>query len=360
MSATALRVSPIATSAERAAWDELAASSPVGHRHQCLWWMEPLERYGVRSRALGCWKGNQLVGGALFRSYPIPFTGASIIECLDGPIFLAWEDGWADEFLAGLIDFSRTARSMAVVIRDCRDENVHRGVVAALRRRGLAVGLSPGPTDAVLQLKDRTMDQIRAGFSHGTRGRIKKGQKGISIRRLTGTQDLAQAYEAWIATARRKGFTDVRPWLGLEAVLRHCIDQDRGMVLASFVDERLLAAAFVTHIGTTASWVYGGYMDGAEKQNPTHVLQDEAIKESLARGMVEYNFGYLLAEYQPSARGVDEFKLGFGAEPSRHLETITWKRRPLLYSAVQGLRGGPVGRLLETVFKKRLIQRGEA
>jgi lipid II:glycine glycyltransferase (peptidoglycan interpeptide bridge formation enzyme) len=168
-----------------------------------------------------------------------------------------------------------------------------------------------------------------------------------------------QAYAAWIATAKRKSFSDVRPWRGLEPVLRHCIDHRLGAVLGSFLDERLLAAAFVTHVGRTASWVYGGYMDGAEKYNPTHVLQFEAIRESLERGLARYNFGYLLAEYQPGARGVDEFKIGFGAQPERHLDTILWKRKPMLYAAVQRLKGGSMGRNLERWLKSRLIRRGD-
>jgi hypothetical protein len=360
MPLASLRVGPLLTEPERKAWNDLAAGSAVGHRHQCLWWMEPLQRYGFQSQALGCWMGNQLVGGALFRSYGVPFTGATISECLDGPIFLRWESAWADGLIRGLTQLSHAAGSMAVVIRDCPDEVVHRDLVDALRRSGCDVELTRGPADAVLALRGRTLEEIRAGISHGTRARIKKGQKRICVRRLTRPDELAQAYEAWIASARRKGFTDVRPWPGLEPVLRHCIEQNQGSVLGSFTDDRLLGAAFITHVGSTASYVYGGYLDGAEKLNPTHVLQYEAIRDSLERGFLQYNFGYLLAEYQPDARGVDEFKLGFGAEPKRHLDTITWKRRPVLYASVRALRSGRVGRLLESTLKRRLIRRGEA
>lgn len=359
MASRRLRIGPITTSAEREAWDDLAGGASVGHRHQCLWWVNPLERYGFRSHPLGCWREGNLVGGALFRSYTVPFTGTTVSECLDGPIFLEWESAWADELVAGLVKIGREANSMAMVIKDCSHEDVHRDVVAAFRRGGLAITLSPGPADAVLPLEGRTMDQIRSGFNHGTRSRIRKGQKGISVRRLAGSDDLAKAYEAWIATASRKAFTDVRPWLGLEPVLRHCIDHRLGSVLGSFLEQKLLAAAFVTHVGRTATWVYGGYMDGSEKYNPTHVLQYEAIRESLEKGFVEYSFGNLLAEQQPSARGVDEFKLGFGAVPRRHLDTIVWERKPMLYASIERLRRSGIGRRLEDLLKKKLIRRGD-
>ncbi len=360
MASPALRVGPIATRTEREAWNELAAESAVGHRHQCLWWMEPLEPYGFRIRAIGCWKGERLVGGALFRSYTVPVVGATVSECLDGPIFLEWESAWADEFVAGLVEMVGEAGSMAVVIKDCPHAHVHRDVLAALRQGRRTVTLTTGAADAVLPLTGRTIDELRKGFNHGTRGRIRKGLAGpLNVRQLTAPADLAQAYTAWIATANRRSFTDVRPWMGLEPVLRHCIENRLGSVLGSFLDDRLLAAAFVVQVGKSAAYVYGGYVDGAEKYSPTHILQFEAIRDSLERGMATYNFGMLISEGQPAGRGVDEFKLGFGAQPQRHLDTIVWKRKPLIYGAIERLRQARIGGRLEALLKRKLIRRAE-
>jgi lipid II:glycine glycyltransferase (peptidoglycan interpeptide bridge formation enzyme) len=274
-------------------------------------------------------------------------------------MFLEWESIWAGELVAGLVEMARKANSMAVVIKDCPHEDVHRDLVAAFRLAGLKTAVSRGPADAVLPLEGRTMEQIRSGFNHGTRQRIRKAQTGpIRVRRLTQREDLAKAHAAWMATAARKSFTDVRPWAGIEPVLRYCIDNRLGSVLGSFLDERLLAAAFVAHVGKTATWVYGGYMDGSEKHSPTQVLQYEAIQESLDKGMSAYNFGNLVSEDQPTARGVDEFKLGFGAVPQRLLDTIIWKRRPVLYASVEWLRRRRIGRNLEALLKRQLIRRG--
>jgi lipid II:glycine glycyltransferase (peptidoglycan interpeptide bridge formation enzyme) len=105
--------------------------------------------------------------------------------------------------------------------------------------------------------------------------------------------------------------------------------------------------------------VYGGYMDGAEKYSPTHVLQFEAIRESVNRGMAAYNFGNLISEGNSAGRGVDEFKLGFGAVPQRRLDTIVWKRKPLLYHSIEQLRRWRMGGKLEALLKRKLIRRGE-
>jgi len=321
--------------------------------------MEPLARYGFRCATVGCWKGDRLVGGALFRSYTVPLAYATVTECLDGPIFLEWEGAWADGFVTGVEQLAKQAGSMAVVIRDCPQGEVHQDVIAAFRGRSHRIALTPGAADAVLPLEGRSIDQIRKGFNHGTRGRIRKAvAASLSVRHLTAPEDLERAYAAWIATATRKSFSDVRPWAGLEPVLRHVIDHGLGSVHGAFLNDQLLAAAFVVHVGKRATYVYGGYVDGAEKHSPSHVLQFEAIRESLERGMASYNFGMLISKGQEAGRGVDEFKLGFGAVPQRHLETLIWKRRPLLFGAIERLRKLGIGRRAEVLFKAMLIRRG--
>lgn len=350
---------PIATREEREQWNALAGASPAGHRHQCLWWMEPLQRYGFRVSALGCWNGDRLVGGALFRSYTVPLSFVTLTECLDGPVFVEWDDGWGEAFVAALADLARSMGSTTVTIHNCPRGDIQRSTAAALERAGHKTILKPAVSDAVLPLDGRTMEEIRKGYSHGTRRRIKKARSGLAVRRLTEPEELAQAYGAWIATARRKSFSDVRPWESLRPVVRHCVEQGLGSVLGSFLDQKLLAAVFITHIGDTAFYVYGGYVDGAEKQSPTHVLQDEAIRESVEKGLAAYNFGSLLGPTLPEARGVDEFKLGFGAVPRPHQDTLIWVRKPVLHASVERLRRGWLGRNLEARLRKALIRRGQ-
>ena len=355
-----ITVRPVETQLEREQWNTLAESASVGHRHQCLWWMEPLQRYGFRIRVLGCWKGDRLVGGALFRSYTVPLSLVTVTECLDGPIFAEWEDAWGELFADAMAELVRADQSTVLKIQDCPHPDVQHQIVAALRRGGRKLTQEPGLADAVLPLRGRTMDQIWKGYNHGTRQRINKARKGpIAVRRLTQPEELAQAYEAWRATAIRKSFTEVRPWASLEPVVRRCVDQGAGTVLAGFLDQRLLAAVFITHIGDTASYVYGGFVDGAERHSPTQVLHDEAIRECLAKGLANYSFGALLAPRQPEARGVDEFKLGFGALPRAHQDTVVWVRKPVLYGSVERLRRGWLGRNLETRLRRVLIRRGE-
>ena len=321
--------------------------------------MEPLARYGFRCSTVGCWQADRLVGGALFRSYGLSLAQTTVTECLDGPIFLEWDGAWADDFVAGVEQLAKQAGSMAVVFRDCPQEQVHGDLLRAFRSRGHQMALARGTADAVLPLEGRTIDQIRKGFNHGTRGRIRKAIAGsLSVRHLTAPPDLEMAYGTWLATAARKSFTDVRPWFGLEPVMRHVIDQGLGSIYGVLLGDKLLAAAFVVRVGKGAAYVYGGYVNGAEQYSPSHVLQFEAIRESLERGMASYNFGRLISEGREAGRGVDEFKLGFGAIAQRHLDTLVWQRRPLLHRVIQQIRESRIGGRLEARLRAMLVGRG--
>jgi lipid II:glycine glycyltransferase (peptidoglycan interpeptide bridge formation enzyme) len=205
------------------------------------------------------------------------------------------------------------------------------------------------------------MDDVWKGFHQGTKRAVKKGQQGcIYVQRITRTEDLRKAHDAWLATAARKGFSDIRPWATIEPVLRRCVDDGIGSVLASFLGERLLAAIFLAHVGKTATYVYGGYVDGCEQYHPNHVLHYEAIQHCLENGMGAYNFGDLNWTGPLQPNGINQFKLGFGAVPHTQLDTIIWKRKPLMYHLVEQLGQRRFGQTLQGLVKWRLMRRGKA
>jgi lipid II:glycine glycyltransferase (peptidoglycan interpeptide bridge formation enzyme) len=122
-------------------------------------------------------------------------------------------------------------------------------------------------------------------------------------------------------------------------------------VFASFAREELLAAIYVTYVGSAAAYIYGGFADGAERHRPNHVLHLEAIAAALERGCDGYNLGSL------SIEGVDQFKLGFGAVPVTRTDTVVWVRRAALYGVMQRLRRQRVGPALEAFMRRRLAGR---
>jgi Acetyltransferase (GNAT) domain len=351
-SQTGFRVALIETPDQRRQWDRFVRGAPAGSLNQCFWWADPLEQHGVTARGIACWDGEVQVGGAMLRSLPVPLAGGTITECLQGPLFVDWRPEWAAPVLAGIEEIARRSRSIGVSLQACPRRDVAEDLASAMRRAGMKLTRAPGGREAILALAGRSLDDVIAGFHKGTRRAIKKGQQGpVEVRRVAGTDELRRAHGTWLATAARKGFASVRPWETAEPMLRHSIDAGLGAVLAGFVGEELLAAVFVTYIGTAASYIYGGFADDAERHRPNHVLHLEAIKVALAGGYATYNLGTL------SIDGVDQFKLGFGAVPVPRTDTVVWERRAALYGVMQRLRRQRVGPALETLVRRRLAGR---
>lgn len=344
---------------DKKAWHEISEGAVAGQMHQCYWWAEPLKKAGVRSKGIGLWRGSRLVGGALFRSIPVPFVGAHMTQCLAGPIHLDWDPAWADHFVSSVDDLARADNSIEVALHGCANRELHRDLALAFLRRGMTVAVKAGPTEAVLSLNGATGDGIWKGMNEGTRRNIRKAQKnGVTVRELTTGLELRLAHDAWLATAARKGFSDVRPWELLEPVLRHCVDRRIGKVYGSFVGDRMLAAIFVTFIGGQASYVYGGFVDGAERYAPNHVLHHEAVKDCLGRGLKAYNLGQLTEAFDPGRpQGIDQFKLGFGAKVERKPDSIIWRRMPKVAACAEWLRERRAGKRLVDELKRRLLSK---
>lgn len=346
---------------DKKAWHEISEGAAAGQMHQCYWWAEPLKRTGVRPRGIGLWNGSRLVGGALFRSIPVPYLGAHLTQCLAGPLHLDWDPEWADHFVAKVDEVARADNSVEVAIHGCANRELHRDIAFAFIRRGLNLTIKPGHVEAVLPLAGASLDGVWKGMSESTRRNVRRAQKNaLEIRELTTGLELRLAHDAWLATAQRKGFSDVRPWELLEPVLRECVDRRMGKVYGTFRGDRLLAAIFVTFIGGQANYVYGGYVDGAEEFSPNHLLHHEAIKQCLERGMKAYNLGRLTAANDPPRpQGIDQFKLGFGAQVQRSPESIIWRRMPRFSTAIDWLRERKAGRKLVEEMKRRLLSKKE-
>ncbi len=340
-------------------WEKLSADPHVGHMHQCLWWAEPLSRFGISTRVIAGWSGGRLVGGALFRSFQVPVLRMNVTECLNGPLFLEWRDEWAAPFMRAVKTLGGQLNSITVGFRACPSTAIHRGIADAAAAGGMKLRVGRGEIDGVLSLQNRSIEQITKDFKKGARWSLKRALAGpLRVSCVTTDEDLYAAYETWMATAKRKRFADVRPWPALKPVLRQCIDSGNGIVVAAFHESTLVASAFVTLMGGSSYFVYGGYVDGAEALHPNHLIQQFAIQESLSRGLKTYSFGSLSPNWNAAPTGVDLFKLSLGAVAVPQLDTLTWERRPLTDRAVQWSRRQKFGRKLTPLVKRWVMARG--
>jgi hypothetical protein len=311
----------------------------------------------VRASVLGAFVDDELVGGALVRFIPVPFTGTTLAECLHGPIFRRWRASWAPTLVEGLEKLSAEANCLQLSLKACPRADVHADVHEAMMSSGLRASFARGDSLAVVDLEDTSSDELWTSYSYGTRRNIKKArQSGVEVRFLTKPEELRRAHAAWLSTAERKHFDDVRPWETLEPVIQQCLDQSTGFVLGSFKDGQLLAAIFVTQIGGVADYIYGGYFDGADQYRPNHILHHEAILHAKQNGMRAYSLGTLVRPDTPG-HGMDRFKLGFSSNVRSNLDTVVWERRPLLHRGLEWLRRNALGAKIQSTLRRRMTRR---
>lgn len=296
-----------------------------------------------------------MIGGALIRSVRLPVVRSALSESLGGPLFLHRGQGDIEAFLAQLVAIAQEWNSIAVSFSDCADEQVRADLVSLARAAGLRTELKPGTTEAILRLTDMDPEQVRAGFDQNVRRNIRKAKAGgVQIRSVTESADLELAHHAWMASAGRKGFSSIRPWSTLEPVVRTSLRRDVAQVLASFHGDRMLGAIYVTYMGGIARYVYGGFFDDVDQFRPNHLLHDEAIQNSLARGMAAYSFGTVFDPREPGRHGVDRFKLSFGSALEPGVPTIVWERRPNLLRAFERFKRLSLGAKAQQLALKRL------
>lgn len=305
-------------------WNELA-QGPHGTLSQTTWWAEPMRPLGMEFDVVTCRLDGVLVGGALIRwasPKPLPLSRGT---CLGGPVFSKWPSAIEAPFLDAVKAASRRRRGIEVVFLDVPDPAIADDLAAELRRRHARFDVRSSNDHAVLELHDRTMDEVMKAMRDRARYSIKRGRRSLRFEPLTGDSDLAAAYAAFQATAARKGFPMRPPAAGVP-VLREAVDRGVGAVIGAIDDDEVVAAAFVTFIGDEAVYEYGGFLDRASSLYPNHALQAEAIAMAIDRGLAGYNMGAL--SVKPEDAGVNDFKTGFGATPRPRTPRLQWATMP--------------------------------
>lgn len=302
-------------------WDAFA-QGPRGHLAQTTWWARPMGPLGMTFDVVTCRSGGELAGGALIRwAQPklLPFSRGT---CLGGPIFSEWSPSMASPFLDAVRAAAKRRRSVEVVFIDAPDNAIQGDLVAELTRRKARIGVRPSHSHAIIDLKDRTIDEVTKSMKDRAKYSIKRGRRSLRFQSVTDDPSLAAAYRTFEATADRKDFS-LRPSFAGLPMIREAIDRNVGAVIGALDSNGdIVAAAFIVFIGEEAFYEYGGYLDSASELYPNHALQAEAIAMTIARGFSGYDMGSLSVKKEDA--GVNDFKLGFGAEPRPRSPRLQW------------------------------------
>lgn len=212
----------------------------------------------------------------------------------------------------------------------------------------------------VMDLKNRTKDQILADFKRNTRNHVRKAEKmGVKVRELK-REELPILKQITESTSKRRHFTD-RPlsyyeemydlfvprkeakFIVAEAPVvtlsKECSEKDISTVLP------LSAAMFILY-GDEIIYLFSGSDEKYMKDyNAQYLIQWHMIKHAAEHGFKRYNFYGINGLPDPNSKdyGIYDFKKGFGGDYGHVVELLGSYELPLspayhLHQAVSKLK----------------------
>jgi len=103
----------------------------------------------------------------------------------------------AGPFLDATKAATRRRRSIDIVFVDIPDRGMEDDLIAELERRRARFGIRSNNFHAVVELKDRTLDDVMKGMKDRARYSIKRGRRSRRFELLTDDASLVAAYEAF-------------------------------------------------------------------------------------------------------------------------------------------------------------------
>ena len=205
-----------------------------------------------------------------------------------------------------------------------------------------------------LNIKDKTEDEIFAGFHQKTRYNVRLAKrKGVEIKEGT-KEDLKDFHKIMVETGSRDGFI-IRSLDYFERMYE-CMAPKHMKLLMAYYNNEPIAGTIPIFYGNKTWYLYGASSNKHRNLMPNYLLQWEMIKMAIARKDDIYDFrgvSGVVDESHPQY-GLYRFKKGFGAEFTEFIGEVYIPFKPIRYKlykfsekAFRTLRG------LKTKFKNK-------
>lgn len=189
----------------------------------------------------------------------------------------------------------------------------------------------------VMDINDRTPDEILMDFKRNTRNHVRKAAKmGVTVRELK-REELDKLKKITEATSERRHFTD-RPLSYYQQM--YDLFHDRGevqfIIAEAEVDDKLtpLSAAMFMTYGDEVIYLFSGSDEKYMREyNAQYAIQWHMIKYAAEHGFKKYNFYGIQGLPDPNAKdyGIYEFKKGFGGHVVELLGSYELPLSPLYH-----------------------------
>ncbi len=179
-----------------------------------------------------------------------------------------------------------------------------------------------------LDIRDRSEEELMAGFGRKLRYNIRLAQRrGVEIRR-GGREDLAVFHALLVETARRDGFL-ARPLEYLRRMWDALGPEHMELLLACY-EGRPIAGAIPVYYGNKTWYVFGASGNDHRDLMPNYLLQWEIIRTAAARGCAIYDMRGVL-ERADVSNGLYLFKSRFGGVLTEFIGEVTMPYKPMTY-----------------------------
>ena len=182
-----------------------------------------------------------------------------------------------------------------------------------------------------LDIKDKTEDEIFAGFHQKTRYNIRLAtKKGVTIKEGT-REDLKDFHKIMQITGERDKFM-IRPLSYFEKMYDE-LYPNHMKVLMAYYEGKPISGIIDIMYGNKVWYLYGASSNEHRNLMPNYLLQWEGIKYAIENKKDVYDFrgvSGVLDESHPQY-GLYRFKKGFGAEFTEFLGEIYIEFKPLKY-----------------------------
>lgn len=188
-----------------------------------------------------------------------------------------------------------------------------------------------------LPIKDKSRDDILAGFNQLWRRNIKKSEnEGVRVR-VGGREDIGEFHRLYVETAARDNFTP-RPLSYFHNMWDAFNHDDSEPELVLFLAEwngTIVAASIYIELGFHTWYLYGASSTEGREARPSNAIQWAMMERSLQKGAHVYDLRGITAtlDKSNSHAGLLQFKVGVGGRAVEVMGEWDYAFNPLLYLA---------------------------
>ena len=183
-----------------------------------------------------------------------------------------------------------------------------------------------------LDIKDKTEEEIFAGFHSKTRYNVRLAtKKGVVVKEGT-REDLKDFHKIMVETGARDGFI-IRPLSYFEKMYDEMAPEHMKLLMA-YYEGKPISGVIPIMYGNKTWYLYGASSNEHRNLMPNYLLQWEMIKMAITRKDDVYDFrgvSGVVDESHPQY-GLYRFKKGFGATFTEFIGEVYIPFKPLTYS----------------------------